>query len=63
MMEQNYVTFGTGAVFIGSQQDELWDKQGDFLELEKLILSYNKMHYWTKWGDFLEQEKLILGHN
>ncbi len=29
-MEQNFVTFETGEVDIGSKQDELRDKQGDF---------------------------------
>jgi hypothetical protein len=48
MMEQNNVTFGTGEVDIGSQQDELWVKQGDFLGQEKLILSHNKTNYGTK---------------
>ncbi len=27
-MEQNYVSFGTGEVDIGSKQDSLWDKHG-----------------------------------
>ena len=40
-MEQNYVTFGTGEVDLGSQQDELWDKYCNFLGQEKLILSHN----------------------
>jgi hypothetical protein len=63
MMEQNYVTSGTGEVVIGSKRDKLWDKHGDFLGQEKLILSHNKVSYGTKRGDFLGQEKLILGHN
>ncbi len=57
------MTFGTGEVDIGSQQDKFWDKQGDFLGQEKLILSRNETNYGTKRGDFLGQEKLILGHN
>jgi hypothetical protein len=42
------VTFGTGEVDIESKQDKLWDKQGDFLGQEKLILSHNKTNYGTK---------------
>jgi hypothetical protein len=53
MMEQNDVTFGREEVDIGSQEDELWDKLGDCLGQEKLILSHNKTIYGTKQGDFL----------
>jgi hypothetical protein len=42
MMEQYYVTFGTTKVDIGSERDKLWDKQGDFLGQEKLILSQTR---------------------
>ncbi len=42
MMEQRKVTFGTGEVDIGSWRNELWDKQGDFLGQENMILSHNE---------------------
>ncbi len=54
-MEQYYVTFGTGEVDIGSVQDKLWYKQGDFFGQEKLILSHNKTSYGTKRGDFWDR--------
>ncbi len=47
--------FGTGEVDIGSYQDKLWDKQGDFLGQAKLILSHNKMNYGTNPGDFWDR--------
>jgi hypothetical protein len=50
------VTFGTGEVDIGSQQDKLWDKQDNFLGQEELILSHNKTNCGTKQGEFLGQE-------
>jgi hypothetical protein len=46
-MEQNYVTFQTGEVVVGSYQDELWDKQADFLGQEKLMI-HNKTNFGTE---------------
>ncbi len=57
------MSFSDAEVMILTVIPTLWDKQGDFLGQEKLILSHNKTNFSSRWGDFFLQEKLILGYN
>jgi hypothetical protein len=54
-MGQTMWVFATGEVNIGSLQDKLWNKQGDFGGQEKLKLGYNKTYYGTKQDDIWDR--------